>query len=215
MADTDVEARLRTALTTLILDEYSLLENIRLPLPASERVVAHQIGWRLRTEWDRSWDVDVEYNRVGHGTSPTVPSPDPQHRPVDISVHHRGLRGPAHNLLVVQLKVGGIDSLHAEVNRLRLTADHYRYRHGVLLDLGLEVGADPASPPVVVCPSWLWLDAETTDLIPVYRPEAARQLSRDGWQARQRRYPWDSDDEIEYPGWRTPEALPPEPTDRI
>jgi hypothetical protein len=215
MALTDVEARLRTAVTTLILDEYSLLENIRLPLPSSERVVAHQIAWRLRTEYDRSWDVDVEYNRVGHGTRPGVTSPDPEHRPVDISVHHRGLNGPAHNLMVLQLKVGGIASLGSEIDRLRLTADHYRYRHGVLLDLGLELGANPGDPPVLVSPSWLWLDADTQDLIPVYKPEAARQLSYDGWVARQRRYPWDSDAEIEYPGWRTPEALPPEPTDRI
>ncbi|MDR1428612.1 MAG: hypothetical protein LBJ08_12805, partial [Bifidobacteriaceae bacterium] len=163
MADTDVEARLRTALTTLILDEYSLLENIRLPLPASERVVAHQIGWRLRTEYDRSWDLDVEYHRVGHGAPPSQSSPDPDRRPVDISVHHRGLRGSAHNLLVLQLKVGGISSLHREVERLRLTAEHYRYRHGVLLDLGLEMGADPGSPPVLVCPAWLWLDAESEE----------------------------------------------------
>jgi hypothetical protein len=215
MADTDVQARLRTALTTLILDEYSLLENIRLPLPSSERVVAHQIGWRLRTEYDRSWDIDVEYNRVGHGTRPGVSAPDPEHRPVDISVHHRGLNGPGHNLLVLQLKVGAIESLESEVDRLELTAAHYRYRHGVLLDLGLEMGTDPSSPPVLVSPSWLWLDAEVRTLVPVYKPEAARQLSHDGWMARQRRYPWDADAEIEYPGWRAPEALQPEPTDRI
>ena len=98
---------------------------------------------------------------------------------------------------------------------MRQTAEHYRYRYGVLLDLGLEMGTDPANPPVLICPAWAWLHAQTDELVPVYSPEAALQLSFDGWQARQRRYPWDSDDEIEYPGWRTPEKPQPEPTDRI
>ena len=51
----DIDARLRTALVTLILDDYSLLETVQLPLPASERVIASQLAWRLRTEYERSW----------------------------------------------------------------------------------------------------------------------------------------------------------------
>ncbi|MDR0592008.1 MAG: hypothetical protein LBG60_01875 [Bifidobacteriaceae bacterium] len=185
----NTEARLRTAIITLILDEYSLLETVHLPLPASERVIANQLAWRLRTEYERSWDVDVEYNRVGHGTAvkgPRSAQPDPANRPVDISIHHRGLSGRNDNLMVVELKTHGVDDLAAEVARLEKTQQHYDYQHAVLLDLGITRGEDPDGPPVQLRPSWLWLPGSRS-MSSVFDDESATQLSFDGWQARQGR----------------------------
>jgi hypothetical protein len=198
----DVEGRLRTALTTVILDEYSLLETVRLPLPASERVIAHQLAWRLRTEYERSWDIDVEYNRVGHGTDAATAAPDPEHRPVDISVHHRGMTGRAHNLMVVELKTQGVSDLEAELARLALTARHYDYQYAVLVDLGLEPNENPFGPPMLVWPSWLWLPCGS-QFAPVFSDDTVHQLSYDGWKARQRRYPDrdDHDTRREPEGW--------------
>jgi hypothetical protein len=182
----NTEARLRTALVTLILDEYSLLETVHLPLPASERVIANQLAWRLRTEYERSWDVDVEYNRVGHGTAvkgQRSHQPDPATRPVDISIHHRGLSGRADNLMVIELKTHGVENLAAEVTRLEKTQQHYDYQHAALLDLGITRCEDSEGPPVLLAPSWLWLPGSRTTS-PVFDEESARQLSFDGWQAR-------------------------------
>ncbi|MDR0366495.1 MAG: hypothetical protein LBH68_06695 [Bifidobacteriaceae bacterium] len=189
MSYINIEARLRTALVTLILDEYSLLESVQLPLPASERVIANQLAWRLRTEYERSWDVDVEYNRVGHGSVGTAAArnqPDPTTRPVDISIHHRGRTGRNDNLMVLELKTHGVPDLPAEVARLEKTQQQYGYQHAVLLDLGITQGSGEDEAPVVLQPSWLWLPGVKT-LSPVFDEESARQLSFDGWQARKGR----------------------------
>ncbi|MDR1442043.1 MAG: hypothetical protein LBJ02_06620 [Bifidobacteriaceae bacterium] len=189
MSYINTEARLRTALITLILDEYSLLETVHLPLPASERVIANQLAWRLRTEYERSWDVDVEYNRVGHGSTVKAgraSQPDPATRPVDISIHHRGLSGRNDNLMVVELKTHGVEDLDAEVARLRKTQQHYDYQHAVLLDLGITRNKETEGPPVLLRPSWLWLPG-TRSLSPVFDDDSAAQLSVDGWQARKGR----------------------------
>ncbi|MDR0505179.1 MAG: hypothetical protein LBG70_05180 [Bifidobacteriaceae bacterium] len=209
MSLVDLEARLRTALTTLILDEYSLLENVRVPFTASDRVIAHQMGWRLRNEFARSWDIDVEYNR--EGTMPTAPAAEKVRRPVDVSIHHRGMRGSAHNLLVMEVKTAHSGDISAEVARLEQTMDRYSYQHGVILDLGLTMGADPLAPPVEVYPQWLWLPGRG-QFSPVFTIDAASQLSTDGWQARQRRYPFDSAGDEEYAGWRSATHHEPEPT---
>jgi len=184
MSYIDIEARLRTSLVTLILDEYSLLETIRLPLPASERVIASQLAWRLRTEYERTWDVDVEYNRVGHGKKPDseTSAPDPDSRPVDISIHHRGLSGQGDNLLVIELKTHGVANLDAEFARLDRTKRHYNYQHAVLVDLGMSENEDADGPPVLLSPSWLWLPG-SKQLSPVFDGDQANQLSHDGWQA--------------------------------
>jgi hypothetical protein len=186
MSYIDIEARLRTALVTLILEEYSLLETVRLPVPASERVIASQLAWRLRTEYERTWDVDVEYNRAGHGNrpSPNRPAPDPETRPVDISIHHRGLSGQGDNLLVVELKTHGVPNLPEEAKRLEATKRHYEYQHAVLVDLGMSKNEDGDGPPILLNPSWLWLPGGR-DLSPVFENDQARQLSWDGWQAHQ------------------------------
>jgi hypothetical protein len=165
-----------------------LLETVRLPLPASERVIANQLGWRLRTEYERSWDVDVEYNRAGHGTDPARgPKLDPETRPVDISIHHRGLSGRNDNLLVIELKTHGVSDLPGEIAQLELTKRAYDYQHAVLVDLGISKGEDPEGPPVELNPSWLWLPGGKA-LDAIFSPETACQLSNDGWQSRQVRY---------------------------
>jgi hypothetical protein len=152
-------------------------------------VIANQLAWRLRTEYERSWDVDVEYNRVGHGSAVkgrAVDQPDPATRPVDISIHHRGLTGRMDNLMVVELKTHGVKDLPSEVARLETTQRGYDYQHAVLLDLGMSRGEDPEGPPVLLRPEWLWLPGAKT-LSPVFDQESALQLSRDGWNARQAR----------------------------
>ena len=184
MSYIDIEARLKTSLVTLILDEYSLIETIRLPLPASERVIASQLAWRLRTEYERTWDVDVEYNRVGHGQKPDshMAHPDPASRPVDISIHHRGMSGQGDNLLVIELKTHGVLHLEAEVTRLDSTKRHYNYQHAVLVDLGMTECDEPDGPPVLLNPQWLWLPG-SRQLSPVFDGDQAKQLSSDGWKA--------------------------------
>jgi len=205
----DVEARLRTAVTTVILDEYSLLENVRVPFTASERVIVHQVGWRLRNEFPRSWDVDVEYNR--EGTMPTAPEAGTAtSRPVDLSIHHRGMRGVGHNLLVIAMKVAAVSDVKAEAARLKQTMERYSYQHGAILSLGLTMGDEPKGPPVLVFPQWLWLPGRG-QFTPIFTADAAHQLSRDGWEARQRRYPEGSEGQEEYAPWRSQTPHEPEP----
>ncbi|MDR3360050.1 MAG: hypothetical protein LBO20_05285, partial [Bifidobacteriaceae bacterium] len=111
---------------------------------------------------------------------------DPATRPVDISIHHRGLTGRNDNLLVVELKTHGVEDLAAEVARLEQTQRHYDYQHAVLLDLGMSAGQGEGAPPVVLRPQWLWLPGPRT-LSPVFDDASALQLSADGWTARQGR----------------------------
>ncbi|MDR2377948.1 MAG: hypothetical protein LBD70_00785, partial [Bifidobacteriaceae bacterium] len=105
---------------------------------------------------------------------------------VDISIHHRGMSGRNHNLMVIELKTHGIDDVPAETARLEKTQQHYDYQHAVLLDLGISRAAEPEGPPVLLAPSWLWLPGART-LSPVFDAESALQLSFDGWQARKGR----------------------------
>jgi hypothetical protein len=68
----DVQSRLRIGLTTVLVDEYGLLVASRATSPPSERALAAQLAFRLRSLFEASWDVDVEYNRTRHGIETDV-----------------------------------------------------------------------------------------------------------------------------------------------
>ncbi|MDR0945752.1 MAG: hypothetical protein LBM66_06300 [Bifidobacteriaceae bacterium] len=197
----DVQARLRTALTTVILDEYSLLETVQVPITASERVIGHQLAWRLRSEYSRAWDVDMEYNPLGHAAEPGGAG-----EPVDISIHHRGMRGHEHNRTVIRFRTRLHDEFERELADLQAVKDRYDYEHACLLDLRLNMGSKPDDPPVLVAPQWVWLPGQEK-MEDIFTRQAARQLAVDGWEARQRRYRGFDDQDIVYDGWRqrTPE----------
>lgn len=74
----------------------------------NERSITHHLAIYLQREF-QGWDVDVEYNRDGHGpkrlfVSSDVPSDDTNARTVypDIIVHRRGTNNE--NLLVIEVK---------------------------------------------------------------------------------------------------------------
>jgi len=68
----------------------------------SEWAIAHRLAVYLESQLS-GWNIDCEYNRQGYGCDPKHNHDDKAIRP-DIVVHHRGHGGPAHNLLVVEIK---------------------------------------------------------------------------------------------------------------
>jgi len=61
----DLQNRVRIALTTTIVNEWSLLSQAGGTSRPSERAVAFHLGWYLRPMVEESWDIDCEYNRSG------------------------------------------------------------------------------------------------------------------------------------------------------
>ncbi len=103
----DIERRVRRAIERLQ-EHYMYL----LTTDANERSITHHLAVYLQQEF-QCWDVDVEYNRDGHGVKrlslglPSAPSEDTNAVTVypDIVVHRRGDND--YNLLVVEVKKRG------------------------------------------------------------------------------------------------------------
>jgi hypothetical protein len=135
-------------------------------LRVGERAVTAQIGWALaalimQAEAGRNWSVDLEYDRERIAGELKLrydrKNPEPRSRAVneslsfrlgvpDIVVHRRGLQGPDHNLLVVELKRTYVSLTSGSVDRMKVNEfmDRHGYQYGCIVGLGSRIGAcDP------------------------------------------------------------------------
>lgn len=165
----DLQARVRIALTTTLVDEWTLFAPAAGTSRPSERTVSFQLGWALRATVDHTWDTDAEYDRSGMTLEPAVRLGVDADRPPHLILHRRGRLGPEDNLLLVELTTDAasapvVPTLAASQGIQR----RFGYRYAVLLDLRLSDEADQA----VVHPHWHWATLEdgpvTPGPVPVY-----------------------------------------------
>ncbi|MER7002396.1 hypothetical protein ABT297_05025 [Dactylosporangium sp. NPDC000555] len=201
-----VQRRLTLALSKLIVDDWRLL-SLRAPQPlgvGSERSIAAALGWHLKSVMERSWDVDCEYSRAGEGTQVDAkrwsapPAGDTDSRPPtvtpDLVVHRRGLPGPEHNLLVLELKKNheserpneGRPGSRGTIESILDIQRQFKYRHAVYLDLALAPGG--------LMPQWKWfelgkvVDVANLDFERVYGKADCGDLIARGCAEEVRRY---------------------------
>ena len=178
MLQEDVEARLRIALTTTIVEEYSLFVVGALETPPSTRAVAAQLASRLRHLFEERWDVDVEYNsrptpgeRRVRSRSLRLPAT------ADLVIHRRGRSGRENNMLMLVVMLSESPDSGAEVQRLSSLMADRGYQHAALLNFNFARAEADGEPPVVVLPTWYWIgaDGHSPD---VYSTDAAHALCR-------------------------------------
>jgi len=144
MQTTKIRQLLQNAVQRLLRDDYFLLE-----YDVHEQTIAHRIAVYLEPVFSEH-HVDCEYNNDLDSETgrKRVRYPDQIEasdvRP-DIVVHHRGLNGPQHNILVVELKKlpGTTEELNTDRNKLcdftaRGQQKHFGYRCGALVMLGVK-----------------------------------------------------------------------------
>lgn len=173
----DLQARVRIALTSTLVDEWTLFAPTAGTSRPSARTVAFHLGWYLRQTIPRDWDVDSAYDRSGMLLEESVRLDERQ--VPDLIAHHRGLLGPEHNLLlahVVAAQTKGDERLDLAV--AGALQKRFGYRYALLLDLRLHVTATDAT----VAPHWHWstLDSGpvTADPVPVYSDDALAEVTR-------------------------------------
>ena len=177
----DVQTRLQIALSTTIVEEYSLFAGGSQAMPPSERAVVAQLAFRLRHVLEDRWDVDVEY-----GSRPTLGELRVRSRSLqlpttaDLAVHRRGRSGRHNNLLRLGLMMHGEPQLEPEVQRLCGLMNAYEYQHAAVLSLN-PAYTEGGNPPAVVLPMWHWISAQTTSR-DVYSKDAALAFCRRGHQ---------------------------------
>lgn len=174
----DLQSRVRIALTTTIVNEWSLLSLAAGTSRPSERAVAFHLGWYLRPMVEESWDIDCEYNRSGMHLEEAVRLVDEEGRRIpDLIVHHRGKLGPEHNLLLLELATDRAtdDGTSAgDFARARALQARFGYQYSAVLDLRLGLpGAEH-----VIAPHWQWaeLDRGPVDGGDVYDPEILAEI---------------------------------------
>ncbi len=144
MQTTKIRLLLKNAVQRLLRDDYFLLE-----YDVHEQAIAHRIAVYLEPVYSEH-HVDCEYNndldsetgrkRVRYPAQMEETDVRP-----DIVVHHRGLNGPNHNILIVELKKlpGTQEELNTDRKKLcEFTAwgqqRHFGYRCGALVMLGVK-----------------------------------------------------------------------------
>jgi len=176
----DLQNRVRIALTTTIVNEWSLLSLAAGTSRPSERAVAFHLGWYLRPMVEETWDIDCEYNRSGMHLEESVRLVDDEGRRIpDLIVHHRGKLGPEHNLLLLELATDRADvdvdkAAAGDFGRARALQARFGYQFAAVLDL--RIGAAGAVQPVT--PHWQWaeLDGGPVDAGDVYEPDVLAEI---------------------------------------
>lgn len=169
----DLQARVRIALTTTLVDEWTLFAPSAGTSRPSDRTISFHLGWALRGSIEKAWDVDADYDRSGMVLESSVRLDGATHRPPHLIVHQRGRLGPEHNLLLVELTADARSAAPgaADLAVARAIQQRFGYRYAVLLDLRLDDDAATAD----VRPHWQWatLDegAVTDEPVPVYTEE--------------------------------------------
>lgn len=175
----DLQSRARIALTTTIVNEWSLLSHEGGTTRPSERAVAFHLGWSLRPMVEESWDIDCEYNRSGMHLEESVRLVDDEGRRIpDLIVHHRGKLGPEHNLLLLELATDRAteeESATGSMTRARALQARFGYRYAAVLDLRLGAGG----PEAPVAPVWQWAELDgdgPSPLTDVYAPDVLAEI---------------------------------------
>lgn len=159
----DLQSRVRVALTTTIVDEWSLLSTDNGTSSPSERAVAFHLGWHLRPMIERTWDIDCEYNRSGMTLEDSVALRDGEGRKIpDLIVHRRGKLGPEHNLLLVAISTDRAEAGDIGFDRARALQQRFGYRYATSLNLRLaEHGkATEEEEALALEPHWQWATLE-------------------------------------------------------
>lgn len=173
----DLQARVRIALTSTLVDEWTLFAPTAGTSRPSARSVAFHLGWYLRQTIPRDWDVDSAYDRSGMLLEESVRF---EARQVpDLIAHHRGLLGPEHNLLLAHVFAAeGDEDEPRDLSAAAALQHRFGYRYALLLDLRLEVTASDAT----VAPHWHWSTLEsgavTPGPVPVYTDAALAEVKR-------------------------------------
>lgn len=174
----DLQARVRIALTKTLVDEWTLFAPSAGTSRPSERTISSHLGWALRGSVERSWDVDVDYDRSGMVLEAAVRLDGTTSRPPHLIVHQRGRLGPEHNLLLVELTTDAADPGTPRLAVARAIQQRFGYRYAVLLDLRLDDDATTAH----VHPHWQWATLEeglvTEDPVPVYADDVLADVLR-------------------------------------
>lgn len=173
----DLQSRVRIALTTTIVNEWSLLSQAGGTTRPSERAVAFHLGWYLRPMVEESWDIDCEYNRSGMYLEESVRLVDDQGRRIpDLIVHHRGKLGAEHNLLLLELATdrADLDGATGDFGRARALQQRFGYQFAAVLDLRL--GSGGTAPQIA--PHWQWAELDTgpVDAGDVYDHDALEEI---------------------------------------
>jgi hypothetical protein len=87
----------------LAIDLFFARDSKLFDIKASEWAVAHRIAVYLE-KYVKGWNIDCEYNKVGLSGTTKHDAKGNYKRP-DIIVHHRGMTGKEHNLLVIEVKI--------------------------------------------------------------------------------------------------------------
>ncbi|MBO0919455.1 hypothetical protein J1G42_01265 [Cellulomonas sp. zg-ZUI222] len=175
----DLQSRVRIALTTTLVDEWTLLAPSAGTSRPSERTISFHLGWALRCTIEGRWDLDADYDRSGMVLEDSVRFDGVTLRPPHLIVHRRGRLGPEHNLLLVELTADAAAATAGTANlaAARSVQQRFGYRYAVLLDLRLD-DADAAATQVM--PHWQWSTLEegpvTDGPVPVYSPEVLTDL---------------------------------------
>ena len=146
MHTSSIKQNLSNALQRLLRDDRFLLE-----YDVHEQTISHRIAVYLEPMFPE-YHVDCEYNndldsesgrkqvRLSNNSGSNV-------RP-DIVVHHRGLNGRQHNILIIELKKLPSNDLDLDADRAKLREftnqepqNHYRYQCGALVMLGVKGSA--------------------------------------------------------------------------
>ncbi|MCL1898988.1 MAG: hypothetical protein FWG11_00445 [Promicromonosporaceae bacterium] len=174
----DVQARVRIALTSTLINEWGLFTPRTGTSAPSERSIAFHLGWSLRPSFDESWDMDCDYERSGAAVEPSLAFGEGVHRAPDLIVHRRGRVGPADNLLLLSLSADFASAGDAPgIEQLRNVQLRYGYRYGAWVDLQLsEEGAEGR-----IMPRWQWMELESglvsPEPEPVYNTAELRSIT--------------------------------------
>ncbi|MCL2594927.1 MAG: hypothetical protein FWD83_05355 [Promicromonosporaceae bacterium] len=165
----DVQARVRIAMTSTLINEWGLFTPRTGTSAPSERSIAFHLGWSLRPMFDESWDMDCDYERSGAAQEKSLAFGSGVHRAPDLIVHRRGRLGPEDNLLLVALSADfASDTDSPDINAVRAVQLRYGYRYGVWVDLQLQEDGLEGR----VKPRWQWTTLEeghvTAEPEPVY-----------------------------------------------
>jgi hypothetical protein len=175
-----VKTRLRVAIRSLIVDEYSLFIPWAGDRGVSEVAFCSQLARHLAPTLPKTWDVDVEYNRALENEVKRDPSD--QVRRADLVVHRRTGRGPANNLLIIEMKTAEVrsgDERGGTEISLQGLMRKYEYQHGVFLRL------------VDLYPEWKWFgggEKDDDDFRPVFGTATLEVVLAEAetyWQVRQ------------------------------
>jgi hypothetical protein len=125
----------------------SAIEGVRKEAPplnfklVHERAIAHRLAVHMEPHLGQEWNVDCEYDRDGEVAKALMGISDSQKKTdkilPDIIVHHRGGKGHAHNLLVVELKKDAAEARYDQRKLELLThpEGYFQYQFGLYINI--------------------------------------------------------------------------------